>query len=55
MEAAEGFMAEVGVFEGVNVGDVDMSSGYEDVEFVGGVGKRAKELCKIQGKEVMWS
>ena len=55
MEAAEGFSTEVSMFEGVNVGDMDTSSRYKDVELVGGVREGTKELCKIQGEEVMQS
>ena len=53
MEVAERFVAEVGMFEGVGMGDMDASSGYEVVEFVGGVRRETKELCKIQGEEVI--
>ena len=55
MEAAEGFTAEVSVFEGMDVGDVDVGSWYEWVELVHGVGKGAEELSEIQGEGVMWS
>ena len=55
MEAAEGFATEVSVFEGVDVGDVDTSSGYKGMKFVGCVGERAEELSKIQDEGVIWS
>ena len=54
MEAAEWFATEVGVFEGVCMGNVDVSSWYKGVELVSGIGEGAKELCEIQGKEVIW-
>lgn len=55
MEAAEGFLAKVSVFEGMDVSDVNTGSQYEDVEFVSGVGKGMEELCEIQGEEVIQS
>ena len=55
MEAAEGFTAEVGMFEGMNMSNVDAGSWDESVELVGSIGGRTKELCKIQVGEVMWS
>ena len=55
MEAAEGFVTEVGVFEGMDVGDVDTSSRYEEMKFVGCVGKRTEELSEIQDEGVIWS
>ena len=55
MEAAERFAAEVGVFEGMGVGDMDACSRYEGMEFVGGVREGAKELSEIQDEGEMWS
>ena len=55
METAEGFTAKVSMFEGVDVGDVDIGSWYKDIELVGGVGEGTEELCEIQGEEVMRS
>ena len=55
MEVAEGFTAEVSVFEGVDVGDMDTSSRYKGVELVSGVRERAKELSEIQGEGAVQS
>ena len=55
MEVAKGFVAEVGVFKGVDVGNMDLCSRYKWVEFVGGVRKGTEELYEIQGEEVMRS
>ena len=55
MEVTEGFMAKVGVFECVDVGDMNVGPGYERMEFVHGIREGAEELCEIQGEGVMWS
>ena len=46
MVHAEAFLAEEGVFECVNVRDVDPLAGLELVESVGGVGGRSKEAAE---------
>ena len=55
MEAAERFAAKVSMLKCVDVGDMNVGSRYKGVEFVGGVGERAKGLCEIQDGGVMWS
>ena len=55
MEVAEGFAAEVSVFESMDMGNMDSCTRYKGMEFVGGVREGTKELCEIQGEKVMWS
>ena len=45
MVYTEAFLAEEGVFECVNVRDVDLLSRFELVELMGGVGKGSKEAA----------
>jgi len=47
MVHAEAFLAEVGVFECVNVRDVDPLSRFEFVESMGGVRSRSEETVLV--------
>ena len=49
MVPAVPFFAEVGVFECMDVGDMDAFSWFELVEFVRRIGRVADEVCESDG------